>query len=412
VVRFALKESSPFEGEFTMRSDSLDDGPSGPPRRLTISLSQRTLWLAAGVVLASLVLVLLVAQAFSALLLIFLAITLAETIRPLVARLERLRVPRPLGAVLIYLVLVALFVGIGWLLLTPLVAQINELVRDLPRYLAQAQKWAEEAQQALAANEPLNAIIDGLAAQLTTSLQSALPDLLRFPLTLLSGAFGGLLSVVIVITMSIFWLMSAGKLREFVLSLIPEALRARGGVVFTELGQTLGGWVRGTLVAMLLIGLLVGLGLWLLGVPEALLLGIFAGLTEVIPYIGPWISGAVAALVALVAVDPLKALQVAILFILVYQVESNLVRPLVMSWAVKVDPLLVLIAVVVGAEALGLIGAVIALPVAGMLQVITQRLVAPAIRRATTANEVALAGVPDVHSSAPADNDTARQLDE
>jgi hypothetical protein len=67
---------------------------------------------------------------------------------------------------------------------------------------------------------------------------------------------------------------------------------------------------------------------------------------------------------------------------------------------------------VVGAEALGLIGAVIALPVAGMLQVITQRLVAPAIRRATTANEVALAGVPDVHSSAPADNDTARQLDE
>ena len=108
----------------------------------------------------------------------------------------------------------------------------------------------------------------------------------------------------------------------------------------------------------------------------------------------------------------LKALQVVVLFIIIYQVESNLVRPLVMSWAVKVDPLLVLIAVVVGAEALGLVGAVIALPVAGMLQVITQRLVAPAIRRATTGNEVALAGVPDAHSSASADNDSARQLDE
>ena len=108
--------------------------------------------------------------------------------------------PRPLGAVLIYLVLAALFLGIGWLLLTPLVAQINAFIRDLPHYLAQAQKWAEEAQQALAANDPLSAVIDGLAAQLTTSLQSALPDLLRFPLTLLSGAFGILLSVVIVIT--------------------------------------------------------------------------------------------------------------------------------------------------------------------------------------------------------------------
>jgi predicted PurR-regulated permease PerM len=90
-----------------------------------------------------------------------------------------------------------------------------------------------------------------------------------------------------------------------------------------------------------------------------------------------------------VAVDPLKALQVVILFIIVYQIKSNLVRPLVMSWAVKVDPLLVLIAVVVGAEALGLVGAVIALPVAGMAQVITQRLIAPAIRRATMAGEAA-----------------------
>src|SRR5262249_14744643 len=147
--------------------------------------------------------------------------------------------------------------------------------------------------------------------------------------------------------------------------------------------------------------------LWLLGVPEALLLGIFAGLTEVIPYIGPWISGAVAVLVALLAVDSLKALQVIVLFIIVYQIESNLVRPLVMSWAVKVDPLLVLIAVVVGAEALGLIGAVIALPVAGMAQVVIQRLIAPAIRRATRADEAvpAGAGPPLPSRAAPTDND-------
>ncbi len=204
-----------------MRNDPFDDGLTSPPRLLTISLSQRTLWLAAGVALASLVVVLLVAQAFGALLLIFLAITLAETIRPLVARLERLRVPRPLGALLIYLVLAALCVGIGWLLLAPLVAQVNELISNLPQYLAQTQQWAQDAQQALLANEPLRAIIDGLAAQLTASLQSAVPALLRFPLTLLSGAFGILLSVVVIITMSIFWLMSAGKLREFVLSLAP-----------------------------------------------------------------------------------------------------------------------------------------------------------------------------------------------
>jgi predicted PurR-regulated permease PerM len=371
-----------------------------PPRRLTISLSQRTLWLAAGVALASLVVALLVTQAFSALLLIFLAITLAETIRPLVARLERLHIPRPVGALLIYLVLVILFVGLGWLLFAPLVAQINDFIRSLPDYFAQAQKWANEAQQALLANDPLSAIIDGLAAQLAASLQAATPALLRFPLTLLSGAFGILLSVVVIITMSIFWLMSAGKLREFVLSLAPEARRASGGLVFTELGQTLGGWVRGTLVAMLLIGLLTTFGLWLLGVPHALLLGIVAGLLELIPYLGPWISGAVAVLVALVAVDPLKALEVVVLFIIIQEIEGNLVQPLVMSWAVHIDPLLVLIAIVVGAEALGLVGAVIAVPVAGMAQVLTQRVVAPAIRRTTAENTAASSPAP-VETSDP-----------
>jgi len=247
----------------------------------------------------------------------------------------------------------------------------------LPEYLAEAQQWATDAQAALAANDPLLALVNALAAQLTVSLQAALPALLQFPLTLLSGVFGGLLSVVIVITMSIFWLMSAGKLRDFALSLASDRARAGGALLFTDLGRTLGGWVRGTLVAMLLIGLLTALGLALLGVPYALLLGILAGLLELIPYLGPWISGAVAVVVTLLTVDPLKAVQVVVLFIIIQEIEGNIVQPFVMSWAVHVDPLLVLIAITVGAEALGLIGAVIAVPVAGMAQVITQRVVAP-----------------------------------
>jgi predicted PurR-regulated permease PerM len=372
-----------------------------PSRRLTVSISQHTLWLAAGVALVALVVILALARALGAVLLILLAITLAEAIRPLVARLERIRVPRPVGALLIYLVVAALLAGIGWLLFAPLAAQINELASNLPQYLAQAQQWAKDAQQALAANDPLSALLNALAAQLASALQTALPTILQFPLTLVSGVFGGLLSIVIVITMSVFWLMSADKLRNFALGLAPEDRRAGGALLFTDLGRTLGGWVRGTLVAMLLIGLLTGLGLALLGVPYALLLGILAGLLELIPYLGPWISGAIAVVVTLLTVDPLKALEVVVLFIIVQEIEGNLVQPFVMSWAVKVDPLLVLIAITVGAEALGLVGAVIAVPVAGMAQVITQRIVAPAIRRTAVENEVAPAPAAPVDASPP-----------
>src|SRR5262249_11900326 len=152
--------------------------------------------------------------------------------------------------------------------------------------------------------------INALTGQALASLQGVVPALLQFPLTLLGGVFGALLSVVLVGTISIFWLMSADKLRAFALDLLPEHARAGGALLFSDLGRTLGGWVRGTFVAMLLIGLLTSIGLLLLGVPYALLLGVLAGLLELIPYLGPWISGSIAVLVALVAVDPFKALQV------------------------------------------------------------------------------------------------------
>jgi predicted PurR-regulated permease PerM len=318
-----------------------------------------------------------------------------------VAQLERIRVPRPVGALLIYLVIAALLVGIGWLLFTPLVTQANALISNLPTYLAQAQQWAKDAQQALLANDPLSALINALAGQLAASLQTAIPALLQFPLTLLSGVFGSLLSIVLIVTMSVFWLMSADKLRDFALGLAPEEARAGGALLFSDLGRTLGGWVRGTLVAMLLIGLLTALGLALLGVPYALLLGILAGLLEIIPYLGPWISGAVAVLVALLAVDPLKALEVVVLFIIVQEIEGNLVQPLVMSWAVRVDPLLVLVAITLGAQVLGLVGAVIAVPVAAMGQVITLRVIAPAIRRSTAERETTASPSAPSDTSAP-----------
>jgi len=381
-----------------------------PPRHLTISISQRTLWLAAGVALVALAVFLVLTHALGAVLLLFLAITLSEAIRPLVAQLERIRVPRPVGALVIYLVIAILLGGIGWLLFTPLATQATELANQAPTYLAQAQAWIKDAQQALLANDPLSEALSALAGQALASLQSSVPTLLQFPFTLASGVFGVLLSIVLIGTISVFWLMSADKLRDFALELAPERTRVGSALLFSDLGRTLGGWVRGTLVAMLLIGAFTALGLALLGVPYALLLGILAGLLEIIPYLGPWISGTIAVLVALVAVDPFKALQVVALFLIVQLAEGNLVQPLVMSWAVRVDPLLVLIAITLGVQVLGLVGALIAVPVAGMAQVITQRLIAPAIRHATAVSEATAPPLVPVDTSVPVPSSQASAL--
>jgi predicted PurR-regulated permease PerM len=375
-----------------LRSDSSPEMPASTPvvvaspsdksrsRRLSVSISQRTLWVAAGVALVAVAAILVLTHALGAVLLVLFAIILAEAIRPRVAQLERLHVSRPLGALVVYLALVLVAVGIGWLLFNPIVSQAGELADQTPTYLAQAQTWLEDMQRALLANDALSQALTALGSEAVASLQSVAPALLQFPLTLVSGVFGVLLSSVLIVTMSVFWLMSADKLRAFVLDLIPEHARPGGALLFSDLGRTLGGWVRGTLVAMLLIGAFTALGLALLGVPYALLLGLLAGVLELIPYLGPWISGAVAVLVALVAVDPFKALQVTGLFFIVQLAEGNLVQPLVMSWAVRIDPLLVLVAVTLGAQVLGIVGALLAVPIAGLAQVITLRVVAPAIR--------------------------------
>ncbi|MFI5277847.1 MAG: AI-2E family transporter, partial [Ktedonobacterales bacterium] len=181
----------------------------------------------------------------------------------------------------------------------------------------------------------------------------------------------------------------------------PERLQPRVDDIFADMGRSLGGYVRGVLIAMLLIGVFTGAGLGILGVPYALLLGVLAGLTEAIPYLGPWLSGAVSVIVALVTVDPLKALEVVVLFLLVQQLEGNLVQPLVMSRSVHLDPLLVLIAILIGSELEGLMGAVLAVPFAALLQSLVTHAIAPAIRASSGRDE------PPPAPTKPADTQSA-----
>ncbi len=343
-----------------------------------MSITPRSIWLAAGIGIGLLIAILLITHALSALVLVFLAITLGEAMRPLVERLQRLHVPQALAVIFVYLVGLLVFGGLIALLLAPLITQINTFTARAPTYLQQIQNWAAQLDQSLHANSSVGQIIDAIAQQLVKALQNAVPGLLNVPVTVVADIVG----VVVVLTMALLWLGASGKLRGFLLSLFPEPTRPHATKVFAEMGTSLGGYVRGVLIAMLLIGVLSGLGLTLIGVPYALLLGVLAGLTELIPYLGPWISGGVAILVALVTVDPLKALEVFVLFNVIQQVEGNAVQPLVMSRQVHVEPLTVIVAILIGSALLGLMGAILAVPLAALVRILIVRVLAPAIRDA------------------------------
>jgi predicted PurR-regulated permease PerM len=137
-----------------------------------------------------------------------------------------------------------------------------------------------------------------------------------------------------------------------------------------------------TNVNMFVIGVLSGLGDLVLGVPYAVLLGILAGLSEILPYIGPWLGGSAAVLVALFAGGIVNATEVAAWYVVLQLVEGHTLVPVVMYRAVRVNPLTVIVAVLVGGTLYGIIGGVLAVPVAAVLQVLMVRVLAPAARSA------------------------------
>ena len=350
-------------------------------RTVSITITARTLWMAVGIVVALLVGAILITQALSTFIALLLAIILGEAIRPMVARLQRYRIPGPLAVLIIYIVVLAIVAFLLWLLLNPLISQVTTLANDLPGYLAQLRQRGDDLRQFLNAQGALSQFITSLSSSLASLAQQAIPRLLAVPLSLLTGVFGLFINVVVVLTMALFWLMASEKLRPFVVGLFPEGSQDHVASVLTEIGRGFGGYIRGTLISMVLIGALSGAGLAILNVPYALLLGLLAGLTELLPFLGPWISGSVAVVVALITVDPVKAIEVIVLFFVVFEVEGNLIQPLVMSRSVHVDPLLVIVAVLVGINLLGIIGAILAVPIVAAAQILIVRVLAPYIRR-------------------------------
>jgi predicted PurR-regulated permease PerM len=348
-----------------------------------------------------LVLILLVTKALGALVLVFISLILAEAIRPLVARLQQRHIPQPLAVLLIYLGVIVILAGFLWLLLNPVVKEVGTLATQFPTYVSNIQKWLTGLEHSLSNNPPANNAVHQASNSIASWAQQAIPTLINVPIALLSSVFALLINAVIVMTLTLFWLGTSARFKAFVLQLFPPARRELVSNVTTGISKSLGGWVLGTLIAMVLIGTLTFLGLLLLGIPYAVLLGIVAGLCEVIPYLGPWISGSIAVVATLVMTgSPLKAVAVVVLFLIIQEVEGNVVQPLVMHKAVNLDPWLVIVSLLIGGQLLGIIGVILAVPVAAVLQVLALQVVAPAIRLVTNQGEVVPA--PDTATIAPA----------
>jgi predicted PurR-regulated permease PerM len=303
--------------------------------------------------------------------LFILSISLAASLAPVVSWLGK-RMPRTLAVVLVYLVLILILVGIGWIITPPLVNQAGQFADRVPNLVDRAEEWLAQF------NLPTEniPILDTIASQLG-GLGS---QLVALPLAISSSLF----DIFVVIFLSIYILLMAPQMEDFYLSLFPMSRRRRAGHVANRMVDAMGGYLRGVVISAAILGVMTYIALLILGVNFPVVLGLITGLFEIIPVVGPIIAGAIIVAVALLE-SLTKGLIALVLVILLQQFEGNILVPNVMRSQAHVSPLLALLAIFAGAAIGGLLGALIAIPIAAALRVFTIEVIAPAIRRQTGA---------------------------
>ena len=290
----------------------------------------------------------------SVLVTLFLGVILMAALSPLVDRLQKWRIPRFLGLILVYVVILAIISFAIGALIPPLIEQTQTLISRFPSYL--------ESLQWMGINKEL---IYSQLSQMTEKLSIISGGVIK---TFVSF-FHNLVNIVVLMVISFYLVLERKNLDKYLLHFFGENAEKIGTRIVDKIEKRLGGWVRAELLLMLIIGLLSYIGLRLLGIDYALPLAILAGLLEIIPGIGPFISAIPAVLLGLL-ISPLMGLAVAALYFLIQQLENNLIVPQVMARECGLNPLITIIALISGFNLAGIVGAILAVPVVLLIETI------------------------------------------
>lgn len=312
------------------------------------------------------------------LILFLLAAILAFTLAPAVNILER-HVGRRIVAIgVVYLLVGGLMIGGLVLLAGPFVVQATTLASDLPRYMSTLQSRLPEAETALRSHG-LDLNLGDLQGRVLASVDQNGVDVLTHFVGALGEVGGVLVDVLLALIISFYLLLDGPGMRRRLHLLVPPGHRPKALFFESNASRVLGGYLRGQLIMAVTIGILAGGGAAVLGLPYALVIGVLAGLFELVPMFGPILSAVPALLVALFQPFP-TVLWVLLFFIAIQQFESNILGPRITGHAVGLHPLGAMFALLAGFQLAGVLGGLFAVPVAGILWV----LIAAAYRNVVT----------------------------
>jgi predicted PurR-regulated permease PerM len=299
-----------------------------------------------------------------------LAITLAQALSPTVDRLHT-KMPRGAAILIVYAALAAVAFTIGWFVVPILAGEAQQLIKAAPDLVSRLQQWMSKWDHQTGGE---------LSSAMSSGVRALTGRLVSIPFGLATAAF----DLFVVVFLSIYWLLAQPHLHRFVVSLSPADRQHREAHVLSAMGVAIGGYVRGVAIDAAIVGGIAWVALALAGIQFPLVLGVITMVGELVPYVGPTLSGAAAVAVALLQ-SPQKAVIAFVLYVALVQLEGHIIAPNIMRSQTDLSPVMVLFAFFAGAAIGGVLGAIVAIPFAAGAQVIVLEVLVPAVKRRTGA---------------------------
>jgi predicted PurR-regulated permease PerM len=307
---------------------------------------------------------LLIYLLWSVLFVFILAALFAFIINPIVKFFDR-RLPHLLSIIFVYLAILLIITGVIGLLYPTVADQANQFVSNVPSYARRSKELSEDFRRTITIPSPWRYATDRVLAQLGESglrlIQEAIPVAISF-LSSLAG-------LILIPLLAFFMLLDCSGYRRMLMALLPARNRDTAADLLNCVGSVLWNFFKAELVLMSVVGLLDGIGLFIVGMPYAAVFAIIAGVLEVIPSFGPALTTIGVAVVA-VLIDPVLALKGAIVTTAVQLLENAFLVPVVMGKTVGLNPITVAFSIFLGGKAAGIPGAVIGIPLAMIAKIV------------------------------------------
>lgn len=313
-------------------------------------------WVSLWKVLTFVILAAILSSAYQIILGLFLALAISAGLESAVTFLERRGIPRTLGVILVFLVGVILLIVVAYWVIPIVLIDANTLLSSVNKKAAS--DWLSPLVN-LQDNKSVATILNRLSGQLFSGNFS--------PLSTLSDIIGSLGLAVAILVSSFYLSLSRDGVERFIRAVLPDDLEGPALRIYARASTKMGHWFRSQVILSVTMGILTFAALYILGVKHALVIAIFAGLFELVPFVGPIISGAFAVIAAL-PTSPLLALTTLIVFLALHQFESHVLVPLMTRRTVGLHPVIVIISLLIGFETAGFLGGLVAVPAAAFLQ--------------------------------------------